>query len=238
MVPAAVTLGEVVSAVDLAGVLANAILGGLAARFARLDLVGFVILAILSGLGGGMIRDTLLQRGTPVALADPLYLVVAIAGAVIAFVIPFRRRFPHRMLILLDALALGCWAAVGAQKGLDAGLGWLSAIVLGMITAIGGGMVRDVLLLKIPTVFGGNTLYATCAFVASVEMVVLSLLGYPAIGSLVAILSGAALSLLARRFGWKLPTEVRLPRPQRLAGWWSGLGRRFDKPEATDQDNR
>jgi uncharacterized membrane protein YeiH len=98
--------------------------------------------------------------------------------------------------------------------------------------------VRDVLLLKVPTIFGGNTLYATCAFVASVEMVVLSVLGFPSVGSLAAILSGAALSLLARRFGWTLPTEVRLPRPRRLAGWWSGLGRRAAKPKAPDQNAR
>jgi uncharacterized membrane protein YeiH len=226
-----VTLSQAIQFVDLAGVLANAVLGGIAARFARLDLVGFIILAILSGLGGGLIRDTLLQRGTPVALADPVYLGVAIVGAIIAFFIPFTGKNSNRMLVLLDALAVGCWAAVGVQKGLVAGLGWLPAIVLGMVTAIGGGMVRDVLLMKIPTVFGGNTLYATSALVASVEMVVFSLLGFPTVGSVVAILSGAALSLLARRFGWTLPTQVRLRRPERLTGWlsvwWSGAGRRF-----------
>ena len=68
--------------------------------------------------------------------------------------------------------------------------------MLGVITAVGGGMVRDIMLLKVPTIFGGNTLYATSALVASIEMVVLSLLGYQAIGSAVAILSGALLSSL------------------------------------------
>ncbi|MGO4691643.1 trimeric intracellular cation channel family protein [Glaciibacter sp. 2TAF33] len=228
-----VTLSTAFSIIDLAGVLTNAILGGLAARAARLDIVGFIILAILSGLGGGMIRDTLLQRGTPVALEEPLYLIVAIAGAVIAFFIPFRRRMSHGVLILLDSFSLGCWAAVGAQKALAAGLGWLPAIVLGMITAIGGGMVRDVMLMKIPTVFGGNTLYATSAFVASVATVILSLMGFPLIGSLVAILTGAAVSLLARRFGWRLPTGDQSPRMTR---WWSGLGRRFKHARGADHD--
>lgn len=231
MASTAVTLSQAIQFVDLAGVLANAILGGIAARFARLDLVGFVILAILSGLGGGLIRDTLLQRGTPVALADPVYLGVAIVGAIIAFFIPFSGKLSNRILVLIDALAVGCWAAVGVQKGLVYGLGWLPAIILGMVTAIGGGMVRDVLLMKIPTVFGGNTLYATSALVASVEMAILSSLGFPTVGSIVAILSGAALSLLARRFGWTLPTQVRLRKPERLTGWlslwWSGAGRRF-----------
>lgn len=223
------TLGDAIRFVDLAGVLANAILGGIAARAARLDPVGFVILAILAGLGGGMIRDTLLQRGTPVALTDPFYLGVAIVGAGIAFFIRFKGRFSRLALLLLDVLAVGCWAAVGAQKALVAGLGWLPAIMLGMVTAIGGGMVRDVFLMKVPTVFGGNTLYATSAFVASAEMVILTTLGLPEVGTLVAILSAAALSLLAKRFGWVLPSEVRIRPPRQFSGWlarwWSGRGR-------------
>jgi len=231
MVHVGVTVDEAIRVVDLAGVLANAILGGIAARAARLDIVGFAILAVLSGLGGGMIRDTLLQHGTPVALTDPYYLAVAIVGAVIAFFIPFKGKLSLRLLTILDALAVGCWAAAGSQKAIVDGLGWLPAIILGVVTAIGGGMVRDVLLMKVPAVFGGNTLYATSAFVASIEMVILTELGYPAIGSVVAIVSGALLSLLARRFGWILPTEVRLPRTRKLtataSAWWEGTGQRF-----------
>lgn len=214
-------LTEVIRGVDLAGVLANAVLGGIAARAARLDVVGFAALAILSGLGGGMIRDTLLQHGTPVAFTDPYYLILAMVGAAIAFFVPLNGTWSRRGLVLLDALAVGCWAAAGVQKTLDAGLGWLPAIMLGVITAVGGGMVRDVLLMKVPTIFGGNTLYATSAFLASLEMVVLSELGFAAIGSAVAILSGALLSLLARRYGWILPTEVRIPRPNLLRHWRS-----------------
>lgn len=212
------SLTEIIRFVDLAGVVANAILGGIAARSARLDVVGFLILAIMSGLGGGMIRDTLLQHGTPVALTDPAYLICAFAGGAVAFFIPLSGKLSRRSLILLDALAVGCWAATGVQKTLDAGLWWLPAVMLGVITAVGGGMVRDITLLKVPTIFGGNTLYATSALVASIEMVVLSLLGYQAIGSAVAILSGALLSLLARRYGWILPTglELRIPKPRML----------------------
>jgi uncharacterized membrane protein YeiH len=212
------SLTEIIRFVDLAGVLANAILGGIAARSARLDIVGFLILAIMSGLGGGMIRDTLLQHGTPVALTDPAYLICAFAGGAVAFFIPLTGTLSRRSLVLLDAIAVGCWAAAGAQKTLDAGLWWLPAVMLGVITAVGGGMVRDIMLLKVPTIFGGNTLYATSALVASIEMVVLSLLGYQAIGSAAAILSGALLSLLARRYGWILPTglELRIPKPRML----------------------
>ncbi|MET4639880.1 trimeric intracellular cation channel family protein [Mycetocola sp. 2940] len=220
------TFDDILRSVDLGGVLANAILGGIAARSARLDLVGFVILAVLSGLGGGIIRDTLLQQGPPVALTDPAYLVLAVAGAVIAFFAPFRGQWSQRSLVLLDALALGAWAAVGAQKTLDADLGWLAAVAMGVVTAVGGGAVRDVMLLRIPRIFGGNTLYATSALLSSVEMVVLSSLGLPTIGSLVAMASGAGLSLLARRYGWTLPTEIRIPRPRLLTDAGARLRRR------------
>lgn len=218
--PAALTLdtaalNNVILSVDLAGVLANAILGGVAARTARLDIVGFVVLAIMSGLGGGIIRDTLLQQGMPVALSDPAYLMTAVLGGVIAYFVTFNGRWSRRVLLLLDALAVGCWSSVGVQRALDAGLGWMPAIMLGIITAVGGGMVRDIMLLKVPSIFGGNTLYATSALLASSLMWVLSTLGFVVIGSFVAILSGAALSLLAKRYGWILPTgyALRIPKP-------------------------
>src|SRR5690554_1834502 len=214
MDPAVENVGEVIRFVDLAGVLGNAILGGIAARGARLDLVGFGILAVLSGLGGGIIRDTLLQEGVPVALTDPYYLILALVGAAIAFMVPLQGKWTQRPLVLVDALAVGCWSAVGVQKALDADLGWLPAIILGIVTAVGGGMVRDVLLMKVPSIFGGNTLYATSSFAACVVTLVLSELGQPDIGAVAAILTGAGLSLLARRFGWVLPTQVRIPRPR------------------------
>ncbi len=219
--PAVENLNEVIRVVDLAGVLGNAILGGIAARSARLDLVGFGILAVLSGLGGGIIRDTLLQGGVPVALTDPYYLILAITGAAIAFVVPLKGKWSQRPLVVIDALAVGCWSAVGVQKALDAGLGWLPAIILGMVTAVGGGMVRDVLLMRVPSIFGGNTLYATSSLLASSVAAVFIAFRMPEIGSLVAIVAGGSLSLLARRFGWVLPTEVRLPRPR----WRSGRRR-------------
>lgn len=214
MDPAVENVGDVIRFIDLAGVLGNAILGGIAARSAQLDLVGFGILAVMSGLGGGVIRDTLLQNGVPVAFTDPYYLILAIVGAVVAFLLPLQGKWTQRPLVFVDALAVGCWSAVGVQKALDAGLGWLPAIILGMITAVGGGMVRDVLLMRVPSIFGGNTLYATSSLAACLVTLTISELGQPEIGAAAAILTGAGLSLLARRFGWVLPTEVRIPRPR------------------------
>jgi uncharacterized membrane protein YeiH len=128
------------------------------------------------------------------------------------------RAFPY-----IDALALGCWAAAGAQKALGLGLGWLAAVLLGTITAVGGGVTRDVVLRRVPAVFGGGTLYATSALVASTVMVVLHESGVATLGLVVTTLVGAGLTLAARSRGWELPDayawsagsrRIRYPRPR------------------------
>jgi uncharacterized membrane protein YeiH len=200
-----VPVTDLFRALDLTGVFANAMLGGVIARREKLDPIGFVTLAVLSGLGGGLIRDTLLQRGTPVALTDYAYLLTAFGGAALTFLIRVEGRLWDRLWPVIDALALGCWAAAGAQKTLDVGLGWLPAVLLGTITAVGGGAVRDVVLRKVPTVLGGNTLYATCAIAASGVLVLLNRAGSATAGSLAALVVGAGLCLLARWRGWILP---------------------------------
>ena len=198
-------LGDTFRALDLTGVFANAALGGVIARRERLDPVGFATLAILSGLGGGLIRDTLLQRGTPVALTDYAYVLTALGAAALTFAVRFDGRLWDRVWPVVDAVALGAWAATGAQKTLAAGLGWLPAVLLGTITAVGGGALRDVVLRRVPTVLGGNTLYATCAVLASAVMVVLFRAGRPTAGLVVATVTGGGLCLLARWRGWMLP---------------------------------
>ena len=218
----------VFDAVDLAGVLANGILGGAVARQLRMDPVGFIVLALSSALGGGVLRDTLLQAGPPVALTNPAYLFAALTGAFIAYAIELKGKWANRFLIVVDAFALGCWAATGTAKALGLGLEWLPAILIGVVTAVGGGMIRDIVVGRVPAIFGGNTLYATGALVAAVEMVVLYKLGMQNLGMGVAIVTCAVLCTVARRRGWRLPGpgewSVRLPRRNRSAekqgqGW-------------------
>jgi uncharacterized membrane protein YeiH len=208
-----VPLDALFRGIDLTGVLANAVLGGVLARQERLDPIGFAALATLSGLGGGLIRDTLLQHGPPIALQDYAYVLTAIAGAVIAFLLEVQGRFWDRIFPFVDAVSLGCWAATGAQRTLADGLGWLPAILLGTITAVGGGLVRDVVMRRVPGIFGGNTLYATSALVASGVMVACSVLGAPTVGLVVSTVTGAGLTLLARWRGWQLPAPPSGPRP-------------------------
>ena len=136
------TLSELSRTVDLAGAFANAVLGGVVARELKMDPVGFIALAIVSGLGGGIIRDTLLQHGPPIALTDSAYVVTAAAGATLAFLAPLHGRIWGLSYPVVDAMALGTWATVGAQKTLGVGLGWLPAVLLGTVAAVGGGAVR------------------------------------------------------------------------------------------------
>lgn len=196
--------GELFRVLDLSGVFTNAILGGMVARDKRLDPVGFAALALLSGLGGGIIRDTLLQHGPPVALTDSLYALTAIGGAVVAFVLPVRGRTWNISFLVIDALALGCWATVGTQKTLSLGLGWLPALLLGTITAVGGGALRDLFVLRIPQIFGGNTLYASCAIVASAVVIAFWYAGQPVVGSLAGTAVGAVMCVVARWRRWQL----------------------------------
>jgi uncharacterized membrane protein YeiH len=207
---------DLLRVLDLTGVFANALLGGAVARRKGFDPVGFAALAIVSGLGGGLIRDTLLQHGTPVALTNYAYLTTALIGAAVAFAVRFEGRLWDRLFPFVDALALGCWAAAGAQKTLSFGLGWLPAILLGTVTAVGGGVVRDIAVGSVPTIFGGNTLYATCAVIASGTMVLLQLCGYPQTGLLASTAVGAVLCLLARWRGWILSDRVAWHRSGRF----------------------
>jgi uncharacterized membrane protein YeiH len=195
----------VTRALDLAGVFANGLLGGMLARDQRLDLFGFLVIGIVSGLGGGVIRDTLLQHGTPVALTDYAYLTTAAAGTLLAFLLDLRRHTSSLAFNLLDAVALSVWAVAGAQKTLGVGLGWLPAVLLGTATAVGGGAVRDLLLGRTPAIFGGNSLYATVAVLVSAVMVVCSRLGAPTVGIVAGIVAGTLFRLTALSLGWALP---------------------------------
>jgi uncharacterized membrane protein YeiH len=197
----------VITTLDLIGVFANGLLGSTAARSQGMSPVGLAAIGIISGLGGGMIRDTLLQHGPPVALVQPAYIPTAVAGAAVAFVIQVERRNWHRVLVVVDASAISVWATAGALITLRDGLGWLPAVLLGVITAIGGGVVREVLLQKMPGAYGERPLYATVALcVASVQVLFAKELGLrdPAY-TLIAIAIGIALRVVAYKRGWRLP---------------------------------
>ncbi|WAP53697.1 trimeric intracellular cation channel family protein [Streptomyces sp. S465] len=225
---------------DLAGVLICGLLGGAVARAEGLDLFGYLVVGTVSGLGGGIIRDTLLQRGTPVALTDAAYLPTAFAGAFLAFVIAIGEEHWHRLFTALDAAVLGFWAISGAQKTLAAGLAWLPAVLVGTVTAVGGGAVRDLLLTRIPAVLGGNGLYATVAVVVSGLYIVCAHFRIPTLGIVGGVLGAVLLRLVANRRGWSLPGGLPLEPSRALARMRrrSKGGRPSDPPEEFPHDRR
>ena len=171
---------------DLIGVVLNGAIGGSIARQRNFDIIGFAFLALFSALGGGMLRDTLMQRGTPAAIAEPMYMGMAILGGLLAMVIHLKGRAWELFRVHGDAIILGVWAVTGTTKALTYGMPWASAMFMGMLTAVGGGMIRDIATGSIPSIFGGNTLYATPAIFSSAIMVGFHAAGHDAMGMIAA----------------------------------------------------
>jgi len=154
-------------ALDLGGTFAFALNGALTAlRVARLDIVGVVTLGMCTALGGGIIRDILLGALPPATFNDWRYLTVAALGSLVAFV--FGRGLDRiaTSILVLDAAGLSLFAVSGALKGLDLGVGAAQAVILGAITGVGGGTLRDVLIREVPAVLTSG-LYAIPALVGA-----------------------------------------------------------------------
>jgi len=201
--PTAVTVPPIL---DLAAVLVGGLSGALLAERKGFDIVGVVALAIAAALGGGILRDILLQQGPPVALQDPRYLLTALGAAAIGFLAPAKVRGMQRALSVVDALNLGVFAVVGALKALLAGLSPVASIFLGVVTAVGGGVTRDLLAGDAPAIFHRGELYAVVAALGSALYVGLWHLeiARPA-SALIAIIAIFVLRLLAAELGWEAP---------------------------------
>ncbi len=172
-----------------------------------------------------MMRDVLLQHGTPVALTDYAYLLTSLAGITVAFLVLISEQRWHRLFTALDAAVIGFWAVAGANKTLAVGLGWLPAVLLGTLTAVGGGALRDVILGRMPAVFGGNGLYATVALAVAAVTVLCWYLGVPGIGVGLGVTLALVLRLAAVRYGWNLPSGLDWRRRSRPATRRGGKSR-------------
>lgn len=148
--------------IDLLGTLAFAISGASKAIYYKLDWLGLLVMAIVTGVGGGVTRDLLLGSTPPLALQNPNYIMVCIAGAFLTLVVEKRFRFFMKFVLIIDALGLGFFTAVGASKAAQMESGALAIVLLAMITAAGGGLIRDILVSEIPQVLRSD-FYATAA---------------------------------------------------------------------------
>ena len=190
---------------DLVGVFVMGVAAGALASRLNFDAVGFAIIGIAAGLGGGIVRDLILDLGVPAAFSGPWYLTCALAGAGFSFFISTDGPWWRRTVTVLDIAAMGLWAATGTAKSLAYGLDVLPAILLGVTSAVGGGVIRDVLVGRIPAIFGGGPLYATGALVTAVLTWGVFALGLPSGTVLVAVTIVSLLAGVAAWRRWTLP---------------------------------
>jgi uncharacterized membrane protein YeiH len=197
--------GTLLLVLDLCGIFVFAISGALVGVRKHLDVFGVLVLAGTTGLGGGFLRDVLIGATPPAALADWRYLVVPVAAGVLTFVFHPAVGRLERLVTVFDAAGLGLFCVTGALKALESGLGPVPAVLMGMVTAIGGGMARDVLAARVPVVFAGD-LYATPALIGAAWAVTAAEVGQPAlVVTLPAVLVCFGLRLVALRRGWQAP---------------------------------
>jgi len=190
---------------DLAGIFVFAISGAVAARQRGLDLFGIIALAFVTACGGGILRDLCLGALPPIGLADWRYLANATLGAlatISAYGWVRRLRYP---VLLFDALGMSMFAVAGTQKALRLGHNAETAILLGMVTAVGGGMIRDMLLSRVSVVLE-REIYASAALLGSLLVVVGDHFKWgPAGLTWPGLLACFGLRYLSLRYGWNMP---------------------------------
>ena len=190
---------------DLVGTFVFALSGALVGVRHRLDLFGVLVLSFVAGNGGGVMRDAMIGATPPAALQDWRYVAISIAAGLVTFWRADAIERWRNPVQSIDAVGLGVFAVAGALKAQAFGLGPVGAMLLGMLTGIGGGMIRDVLVAQVPTVLKAE-LYAIAALAGAGVVVLGKALSLPLAWVIAAgIVACTGLRLFAIRRGWKLP---------------------------------
>jgi uncharacterized membrane protein YeiH len=198
-------------AFDLAGVAVFAVSGALAAGRKQLDVLGVVVIALVTAIGGGTLRDLLLDRHPIFWIRHPAYLVVIVAAALATVLYVRWRQPPAQTLQVADALGLALFAIAGAEVAAARGLPAATVVVMGTITGVAGGILRDVLTAEIPVVLRPTQLYATAAIVGTTAYVGLVRLGVDdGVAAGAGMLTVAAIRMAALVWDLRLPA-MRLP---------------------------
>jgi uncharacterized membrane protein YeiH len=199
---------------ELAAIAAGAASGALHAQRREYDLIGILVVGTATGLGGGIIRDVLLSEGPVLALRHGMFIVLATSASLLAAVIPHWVRHLSVALWTVDSLALGLFAVTGVQRGIVAGLEPAPLVTLGIMTSVGGGMIRDVLCREVPAVLVPGEPQASAAMLAAIVYVTLiRIFGQlPAVAELAAVAAVLVLRTIALRRGWRVPLPPDLSR--------------------------
>lgn len=194
-----------IDVLDLIGTFVFAVAGALKAVRHQLDLLGIMVLAVATGVGGGMIRDVLLGATPAAALSSDLYLLVCLAGGLLVMVAASRVATQWNRVMVADAIGLGVFTAIGAAKGLEFGLGPIGVMIMGALTATGGGVVRDLLVREVPAVIQ-HDFYATATLIGGGALLLADAAGFgtvPQLWTAIAVTSGLRFYAMIR--GVSLP---------------------------------
>ena len=205
-------------AFELLAVVVAAATGALTARENKLDLVGAIGLAVLVSLGGGLIRDVILQEGNVYILRQPLALPVAVATAAAVFTFPVMVEKPDRLVAILDIFSVGLFAVMGADKTMLYGYPAITCVMMGFFTAVGGGLLRDVCLARVPYIFQRSNLYAIAAIAGALTYIVIvqSLHIWTIAAAAIRVAHTMSVRCWSIRYNSMSPTEVdlhKLPEP-------------------------
>jgi uncharacterized membrane protein YeiH len=191
---------------DLFGTMAFAVTGAFKAIEHKSDIVGIIILATITGVAGGTIRDIILGRFPPNSIIDPAYVVITVITGAVLFFLYSKLKKHWNVFLKFDAIGLGVFTIIGATFAYNLfGLNFLAMALAGMLTAVGGGILRDVFVNQIPIVFV-KELYASASFVGVVVFYFLLVVGADLyIASIAGIAIVTGLRLVAMKYNWNLP---------------------------------
>ena len=191
---------------EMVGTAAFAVSGALAASRKNMDIFGFCVLALMPAVGGGTVRDIIIDRVPVFWISDNRYVAVAIIAALIVFFTSYKPGSRRRILVWMDALGLALFAALGTEICLNHNTGPLVAIMLGVTTAVTGGMIRDIICNEIPLILS-REIYATAAFATTLVYVIADSVGLIEQLSLgLAVAVGFSVRALAIIYDWSLPS--------------------------------
>ncbi|MEE1621246.1 trimeric intracellular cation channel family protein [Zafaria sp. J156] len=195
---------------DLIGIFAFAVSGSLLAARKGFDIVGSLVLANLAGLGGGVVRDLVIGQGVPTSFTSIVYLAPPLLAAAAVYLVSSRLNRINRWILHFDAAGLALFCITGTEKALAAGLPPVSAALLGVATACGGGLLRDVAANEVPRLFDHRDIYALPAFLGAGLTALAGTLGVLTLGTGVGIgVVVYALRALAMRYRWRAPLAAR-----------------------------
>jgi uncharacterized membrane protein YeiH len=195
--------------VNYAGIAVLAASGAVVGIRKGFDLFGIAVLAVLTGIGGGVLRDVLLGAELPTSLQRWPDVTLCVAVSIVTTVFARLAIRLNQLVLILDALGMGFFATSGAAFSVDHGASWFAAALLGMISAVAGSVMRDVVARDVPLVMGPDDMYAAPAILGSVIYVLIDHAGSQWLGVVVGSLVATVLRLAAITFHWRLPTGPR-----------------------------